>query len=130
MAEKVGHKKSMQVKRKAWLDAIKTGGTSSNDVVEDTEANTHGTETSQMEIEPISHPEPDRIPVPPVQSKRFGQEEIPEDDELDALLAETEANVVAPKRDAQQRQRGPFMETEPDEDEDELDALLAEHNMN
>ena len=118
----------MQVKRKAWLDDVKRGGSASDPTMKDAQEDVPPDETSLMELDPKDRAT-EESPQAQANSEQNVYEQIPEDDELDALLAESGANPVAQKQDMQDRPRGPFMEAEPDDDEDDLDALLAEHDM-
>lgn len=106
MVEKVGHSKRMQVMRKAWLD--------------DTKSSRRGLSPGP----PVAGAEDARDR----ESSIFGElnkenpsagRDAPDEDELDALMADVGASGGAPKK-----QSGPFGQDEPDDDE--LDALLAE----
>lgn len=110
MVEKVGHSKRMQVTRKAWL---------------------YDTKASRR----VLSPDPQRAGAGDFrgttadrESSIFGDldretatasRDAPDDDELDALMAEVGADDTTPVQ-----QGGPSGEDEPDDDE--LDALLAE----
>lgn len=133
MVEAVGHKKMMQVKRKTWLDATKP----------------HQREDSPDrlgDVEMSGALPPDDVQD---QSKAGGEEDddaifgesvglqgngngareetrsdVPdEEDDLDALLAESGPPQRGAAAEEPPKKSGPFEE---DEDEDDLDALLAE----
>lgn len=131
MVEKLGHGKRMQVMRRAWLDEtkpmaargesperegdmemsgalpLKNGGDGERGLFSGDDEDIFPSETAAPK-------EPDN------DTNAAHQDGEPGDDELDALLAETEQQP--PKVT---RPRGPFEEDD-DDDEDELDALLAE----
>jgi replication fork protection complex subunit Csm3/Swi3 len=130
MVEKVGHSKAMQVRRRAWLDDTKPTARDPSPEKDDDVVmsgalpNRDAGDGEQRSESPI-------FPADAIaggQSKaREGtehSEDAPDDDELDALLAEDTAltKTAAPQLP---KQRAPFEE---DEDEDEMDALLAEEN--
>lgn len=130
--EKLGHSKRMQITRRAWLDATKP----------------HQREASPERIRDAVMS--GALPERGVGTQRNGADEsddaifgdlirensaakgsekesqtndAPEDDELDALLADNEAAVPSRTAEAVQRRREPFEEV--DDDEDDLNALLA-----
>lgn len=137
MVEKVGHSKRMQITRKAWLDATKpharedsperfedvqmSGGLGD---AEDVGATAGGADddgfgrASQQEQAGGA-------------DQDHGNEDAPEEDELDALMNENEnaGTGAAPNVPSTHKAPGPF-EEDSDPEEDELDALLAEENNN
>ena len=127
MVEKVGHSKRMQVMRKAWLDATKP---------------------YQRDASPAEEPEVAMAGALPDSDAEGGTENVsrenentdagvsgdatsnnaPDDDELDALLAENAATITTQSARPEETTRGPFEEDD-DIEEDELDALLAEDSL-
>lgn len=131
MIEKLGHKKRMQMMRREWIQEGKPKPPRDDDeddfviptedaVAED--ASTVGTEERRSNVE--SGPETQQLDgaQPRNNHNPFGEEE-PDEDELDALLAESETPAVSKQNNTQ-----PAEDQEPDEDE--LDALMAEDAMN
>lgn len=139
MVEKLGHGKRMQVMRRAWLDGTKP----SADVREPSPEVEVGGEDAVMTgllpkegrrsgiFDDDSEDEEAELAVrrnnapadnAPVQDAY----DAPDDDELDALMADNAA-VPKPVQAAPQRRKGPFDDDE-DEDDDDLDALLAEQS--
>ncbi|KAK6003514.1 hypothetical protein QM012_009285 [Aureobasidium pullulans] len=130
MIEKLGHKKRMQMMRREWIQEGKPKLSRDDDeedfVIPD--------ENAAPETNNIHDSEDHAELAPEAQSNGgaqgrdnhnpFGEEE-PDEDELDALLAESEA---APLPTTKQNNTQPAEDQEPDEDE--LDALMAEDAMN
>ena len=133
IVEKVGHTKRMQVERRVWLDETKPHRRDQSPVHDE-----DGAFTMSGAL-PQSHSQGDReqdgagirdddSTAAAVQrsggdhaSMGKGDNDIPDDDDLDDIFAEHESSTaVAPLR----RQQGPFEDDS--EDEDDLDALLAE----
>jgi replication fork protection complex subunit Csm3/Swi3 len=131
MVEKLGHSKAMQVRRRAWLDETKptarertpevtdevamSGALPVEEEHEDTAAVAGDQTTAQVTA---------RTQNTSTQDNGSPLQDAPEDDELDALMAE----VGAPSEQhlpQQQKKKAPFEE---DDDEDDLDALLAEQS--
>lgn len=110
MVEKVGHSKRMQITRKAWLDDTKASRrdpspdrqASQADDIREGAAGRESSIFGDIDME-----------------KTSAGGDAPDDDELDALMAETNANGTVSAQ--QSRLHG---EDEPDADE--LDALMAE----
>jgi replication fork protection complex subunit Csm3/Swi3 len=132
--EKVGHTKRMQVTRRAWLDATKPRQRDASPEKDDAfvmsgalpEIGTaeNGTNTADKEDDAIFG---DSLPQHEGQddsSRSNGANDAPDDDELDALLAENSSATSVAKTAPGQRKKGPFEDD--DSDEDDLDALLAE----
>lgn len=136
LIEKVGHSKRMNVMRKEWIDESKPGYISKKslagkDEFEDDDLYAAG------EVNPIENrPEQPSNAAPNTSAdvgmaddslfitdsntnrKSTANDELPEDDELEALLAEQETRQAPAKTQ---------ISTNPDsEGEDDLDALLAE----
>ncbi|WPH02173.1 Hypothetical protein R9X50_00502800 [Acrodontium crateriforme] len=121
MIEKVGHSKRMQVTRRAWLDETKPNKRErSPERIEDT-MNDETTGTGETSQKGGDHNTPMNL-----EADR-PQRDAPDDDDLNALLAEAEQNESAKAAPIQQRKpRGPFEDDDDDDpDEDELDALMA-----
>ncbi|KAK4620837.1 Chromosome segregation in meiosis protein 3 [Fulvia fulva] len=126
MVEKVGHSKRMQVMRKAWLDDTKPNRRGQSPDVEMSGA------IGQREVDPDDQDEPARrdedLFAEMVQDKEahdiHAANDAPDDDELDALLAEDGVQSSRPQPQPHVGAKGPFTEDEPDEDD--LDAMLAE----
>ncbi|KAI5199176.1 hypothetical protein AUEXF2481DRAFT_42575 [Aureobasidium subglaciale EXF-2481] len=133
MIEKLGHKKRMQMMRKEWIQESKPKP--SRDEEEDdfvvpnedaaVESNNGPTaeesasnNNSRQEAQSNARAQGGNRQNP------FGEEE-PDEDELDALLAEGEN---APATTSKQHNTQPAEEQEPDEDE--MDALMAEDALN
>lgn len=124
--EKIGHTKRMQVTRRAWLDGTKARHRDASPEREDdvvmsgalpeTESGAERENGAESDDDVIFgksvQPDQPRNDLPGNEQPNDG----PDDDELDALLAETGNTASKPK--------GPFEEDS--EDEDALDALLAE----
>ena len=125
MVEKVGHTKRMQITRKAWLDAAKPHGREeSPERLGDLEM------SGGLGDAPVADGDAALNSASAQQSglgTQLEMEDAPEEDELDALLAE---NATAGQARASHRPppaKGPF-EEDSDPEDDELDALLAEHD--
>ncbi len=134
MVEKLGHTKRMQVMRRAWLDDTKPSASArepSPDELDDTvmsgalpteSARVDGDRSDSEAAQPVRSPTLEDTAV--VSPKAQQSDDAPDDDELDALMAE---DTIAPKPapSQPQRQRGPF-DDDDDEEEDDLAALLQE----
>jgi replication fork protection complex subunit Csm3/Swi3 len=131
--EKVGHMKRMQVTRRAWLDATKPRQRDASPekdadfvmsgALPDTGTGENGTNTADKEDGAIFG---DSSPQHEGQndfSTSSGANDAPDDDELDALLAENSNATSVAKTAPVQRKKGPFEDD--DSDEADLDALLA-----
>jgi replication fork protection complex subunit Csm3/Swi3 len=140
MVEKLGHSKRMQITRKAWIDATKPSRREeSPERREDVADVGEGEVVTSGGLDVLPEPEGEertgsgaRDTTGNAQSEQNSHgDEVPEDDELDALMAEhDEPPAESAKPPAQKPRRGPFEEDGPEEDEmnneDELDALMAE----
>ncbi|CAK4030496.1 Chromosome segregation in meiosis 3 [Lecanosticta acicola] len=126
IVEKVGHSKRMQVMRRSWLDDTKPYRKELTPDVEVSGANEDG-ERSREEREASSSGEATGEPTNANSREQAGTIWAPEDDELDAMLAENGDESVKQAEKPQSKHRGPFEEEDMDEDEDELNALMAEH---
>ncbi|KAG9586125.1 Swi3-domain-containing protein, partial [Aureobasidium melanogenum] len=136
MIEKLGHKKRMQMMRREWIQEGKPKPPRDDDeedfVIPDENAVSENNNAHNSEEQP-DHVESSEL-RPEAQSNGgaqggnnhnpFGEEE-PDEDELDALLAESEA---VPSQTTKQNNTQPADDQEPDEDE--LDALMAEDALN
>lgn len=143
LVEKAGHSKRMQTMRKTWIDEGKPGyATESYTAKQNTDGVqndpsgdiTKGTDIGSADgnIEPASRAVADQTAFDNVGDpedqfvldtrKKPGKDDddaAPEDDELDALLAEQSSSHMSRPKPA-----------EPDsEGEDDFDALLAEHEL-
>jgi replication fork protection complex subunit Csm3/Swi3 len=129
MIEKLGHKKRMQMMRREWIQEGKPKPPRDDDeedfviptedaVPADTSAS--NTEKQSSNVESRSETQQTGGALARNNHNPFGEEE-PDEDELDALLAESED--VPASNDTQ-----PAEDQEPDEDE--LDALMAEDAIN
>ncbi|KAI7184140.1 hypothetical protein KC343_g13903 [Hortaea werneckii] len=135
MVEKVGHSKRMQITRRGWMDATKP----------------HRREDSPERLEDVAmrdDADEDRSPdgtgddifgdrandqqQDTKHSEQRNGDGVPEDDDLDALMAENgdgHQNNASQQQQRKSKPTGPFEEDDDDgPDEDELDALLAEEN--
>jgi replication fork protection complex subunit Csm3/Swi3 len=132
MIEKLGHKKRMQMMRREWIQEGKPKPPRDDDeedfviptedaVPEDNRAGNTEEQSSNVE----SRPETQQTEGAQTRNNHnpFGEEE-PDEDELDALLAESEAAPAVSK----QHNTQPAEDQEPDDDE--LDALMAEDATN
>lgn len=133
MIEKLGHKKRMQMMRREWIQEGKPKPPRDDDeedfVIPDENAAPENDDVPNSEEQlsnAESRPEAQSSGAASVRDNRnpFGEEE-PDEDELDALLAESEAVPLPVTR---QNNTQPAEDQEPDEDE--LDALMAEDAMN
>jgi len=135
MIEKLGHKKRMQMMRREWIQEDKPKPPRDDDeddfviptedaVREDTGAS--NTEEQPSNVEPRVETQQSEGAQPRNNHNPFGEEE-PDEDELDALLAESElASAPAP---ATSKQNNAHTAEDQEPDEDELDALMAEDAM-
>ncbi|OAP60546.1 hypothetical protein AYL99_05548 [Fonsecaea erecta] len=142
LIEKVGHSRRMQIMRKEWIDEGKPG------YIRDREANKIADREKEADkeaddlfvgVQPAADnvgpeaanadvgPEDDSLFVPDLHNNADNGEDdgiLPDDDELDALLAEQETRITT----------RPVAVSKPTEDDDsegddDLDALLAEQEM-
>jgi replication fork protection complex subunit Csm3/Swi3 len=138
LVEKVGHSKRMQVMRKEWIDEGKPGyikkkSSADKDEFEDDdlygsgEVNTMENRTDQRsEATPNTSKDldvaDDSLFIADSNTNRnpSADDDLPEDDELEALLAEQETRQAPPKAQATTNFDS--------EGEDDLDALLAEQD--
>ncbi|GAB1738586.1 hypothetical protein NU219Hw_g3388t1 [Hortaea werneckii] len=141
MVEKVGHSKRMQINRRGWMDATKP----------------HRREDSPERLEDVAMGDDAGSGLPRTERNRspdgsgddtFGERAndgqpgtkhseqsngggVPEDDDLDALMAENgdgNQNAHSHQQQRKPKSTGPFEEDDDGPDEDELDALLAGEN--
>ncbi len=139
LVEKVGHSKRMQIMRKEWIDEGKPGyirdkGRNRDDHEQekdtddlyagDKPAEDKNTSSTAAQAEE----EGDSLFIP--DSRRSGKDvnnenDLPEDDELDALLAEQDASISTVQPRLSNNKTGMDVDVE-FESEDDLDALLAE----
>lgn len=129
MIEKVGHSKRMQVMRKAWLDETKAFN---RDPTPDPAQHGAGSGNAASH----SHNEASRdedLFADMMQEENQqrtatsgGNVDAPDDDDLDALLAENDRRDLTPKTASKAKPAGSFT-ADDGPDDDELDALLAEH---
>ncbi|KAK3071050.1 chromosome segregation in meiosis- protein [Teratosphaeriaceae sp. CCFEE 6253] len=126
MVEKVGHSKRMQMERRVWIEATRPCRAEKgvervgDDIEMSGGLGERGRNESGDEIfggSGASQGSDGRA------KQKDG--EMPDDDELDTLMAESHARVLAPK--PQQARKKPFEEDD-GPDEDELDALMAKQD--
>jgi replication fork protection complex subunit Csm3/Swi3 len=136
MIEKLGHKKRMQMMRREWIQEGKPKPPRDDDeedfVIPTEDAVPADTSAGNTEEQPSiveSRPETQQTEGAPARNNHnpFGEEE-PDEDELDALLAESESAPVSATATSKQNNTPPAEDQEPDEDE--LDALMAEDATN
>ncbi|KAI1627991.1 replication fork protection component Swi3-domain-containing protein [Exophiala viscosa] len=131
LVEKVGHSKRMQVMRKEWIDEGKPGylqerlrrkEEEKEKEIDDLYAgDTHASRDATNTVQPAEEDDSLFVPDTRGSNKLAANEDVlPEDDELDALLAEQDSAVRAPQPASK-----PAMDLD-SEGEDDLDALLAE----
>lgn len=135
MVEKVGHSKRMQVTRRTWLDATKPHQRdASPERISDVQMSGALPTGSRDDQAGAGGHEGDYAmfsgPTAQERTETSGRDdqsqEVPEDDELDALLADNDSSPrSAARMENQLKSRGPFDEDE-DDDFDDLDALLSE----
>ncbi|KAI6829039.1 hypothetical protein KC340_g8675 [Hortaea werneckii] len=140
MVEKVGHSKRMQINRRGWMDATKPHRREDSperlaDVAMGGDAD-GGLRRARGERSPdgrgddiFGERESDEQQTSRQSEQRNGIG-APEDDDLDALMAENgdgnQSNVSQQQQQRRSKPTGPFEEDDDDgPDEDELDALLA-----
>ncbi|KAF2724496.1 Swi3-domain-containing protein [Polychaeton citri CBS 116435] len=128
MIERLGHKKRLQVYRRAWIDESKpTTVREDEERLEDMEMSgtlmnesgdgIFGNNGNAIEDERISEAQ-----------RETGLEEAPEGDELDALMAEGSQNTSHASPDKRgQSNSNHRMSGQDEPEDDELDALLAEN---
>lgn len=137
MVEKVGHSKRMQVMRRTWIDEGKPKPDYVDDKGDELRPADRIEKTNATEDQSQGQEDQTRVPkdgqarsifgngsdslfVPEKQPKPLNESDIPEEDDLDALLAEASAPI--PK--ASDRRKPAAAGSE----EDDLDALLAEYD--
>ncbi|KAK0840921.1 chromosome segregation in meiosis-related protein [Friedmanniomyces endolithicus] len=131
MVEKVGHGKRMAVMRRGWMDGSKPGrGEEGMETVGDKDGDGDGDLGMTGGLGAVGGVGDDLFgeggdaQAGAGQGEdRRGDVEVPEEDELDALMGET-ANT-APRTKPQQQNRAPF-EDDDGPDDDELDALMGQ----
>lgn len=130
LVEKVGHSKRMHVMRKEWIDEGKPGYARDNALRRSQEQQDTGDQHDRQSLAKLENPtilHDDDVPAD-LEDMFFpdpnhahnddnDENEVPDDGELDALLAEQMARTHKPKATA-----APYES----EGEDDLDALLAE----
>jgi len=132
MVEKVGHSKRMQVTRRAWIDATKPSRREeSPERLEDMETSgalpREGLGREGSDAEDLFGENADEQQRGRNTEKGAQSNDMPEDDELDALMAENAPATTGAQDGQQQKRRAPFEEDDDGPDEDELDALMAEN---
>ncbi|TKA23356.1 hypothetical protein B0A50_07564 [Salinomyces thailandicus] len=140
MVEKLGHSKRMQINRRAWMDVTKPNRTeASPERIGDVEMSgaldglpEHEMSRAQSAEDNVFSEDTDIAPRN-AEPGVVRQDEIPEEDDLDALMAADTGTTRGGTGQRQQqqpntKQKGPFEEDDDGPDEDELDALLAESN--
>ena len=132
--EKVGHSKRMQVMRRGWLDATTPRQKDPSPEREDDVVMSGALPATSSGEYGANYPDSDdeqtfgkSLSNTEVQNDatKIGQDnDAPEDDDLDALLAESSNDGPVTNIAPTQQRKGPFEEDE--SDEGDLDALLAE----
>lgn len=127
MVERVGHSKRMQVTRRAWLDDTKPHR---RDLTPPADLQLSGAHGAGDEADGRGVDEAgDLARLTQAQGdasrESHGGTTVPEDDELDALMAEHGPGMIGQSQNFQGRPPGPFGE---ESDEDDLDALMAEQD--
>ena len=118
--EKVGHSKRMAINRKQWIDEGKPGYARDKHLRKEQEEYEKANEDGAPPPKPSGDENEDLDDMFFAdfnKDKEATNGDLPEDDELDALLAEQAARVSPQK---------PLRQTVDSEGEDDLDALLAE----
>lgn len=132
--EKLGHSKKMQMMRKMWIDDSKPRASELRDPTPEPESidmtgsrgvNDGEAHADDRDRDIFGNTSPTHDHREQQRSEVDG--DAPEEDELDALLANGLINPTADRRQQPPRQHVPFEEDDPDEDE--LDALMAENDM-
>jgi hypothetical protein len=147
MVEKVGHSKRMQSMRKEWIDEGKPGYRDKAQQEEDArEQKRKDSENAENTTADTRDDGDDLFFADPNRPTEKAPENAPEDDELDALLAEQSAaskplhmqadsegeddlDALLAEQDSRVSQPVPNAQQEaptPDDEDDNLDALLAE----
>lgn len=144
MVEKLGHSKRMQITRRAWIDGTKPSRReASPERLADIEmrGGLDGLPEQRAlrqdgsdDDDDLFGEHSDQRPAGDADGPEIEPNDMPEDDELDALMAENPPSAPsAPGASSrpQQKPKGPFEEENGDDggdepDQDELDALLAE----
>ena len=124
MIEKVGHSKRMAVMRKEWIDEGKPGYARDKALrkqQEEHEKSGDGEEMAAKATDRNTEESDDMFFTDSNQQNEQANDKQPEDDDLDALLAEQAARV-SPKK--------PTRNVLDSEGEDDLGALLAEQDTN
>ncbi|KAF2712634.1 hypothetical protein K504DRAFT_464704 [Pleomassaria siparia CBS 279.74] len=131
MIEKLGHSKSIQLHRKAWIAEGKPGHATGSDAEEDVvampdEAMDRDTDHMEGVVEGDTAREPglqDKRPQEPETRTLRPADDDPDEDELDALLAEVDLqNIsVAP--------RPPLTAPEEDSFDDDMEAMAEMEGM-
>jgi len=129
MVEKVGHSKRMQITRRNWMDETKArpramsvervGDVEMSGALGGDTAGEHPQGEDEMNHDDAIYAETARA-----QAVQQDDTDMPEDDELDALMAEQSANIPQQPPTQPQRHKGPFEDDDAESDGDELDALL------
>ncbi|KIX02532.1 uncharacterized protein Z518_08473 [Rhinocladiella mackenziei CBS 650.93] len=137
LVEKAGHSKRMQVMRKEWIDEGKPGYIKEKTKKADEEREKEGdtddlsagdSKTSgnnwenNASVSPRVDAEGGSLFIPDSRPTRDDENNLPEDDELDALLAQQD-NARAPHAPKSTSRQAMDLDSE---GEDDLDALLAE----
>lgn len=124
MVEKVGHSKRMALVRKEWIDEGKPRYARDKALrkeQEEHEKSGDGEEVAAKATDGNTEESDDMFFANSNQQKEQANDNQPEDDDLDALLAEQAARVSPQK---------PTRNVVDSEGEDDLDALLAEQDTN
>jgi replication fork protection complex subunit Csm3/Swi3 len=135
MVEKVGHSKRMQITRRTWLDETKPfqKDPSPEPILPDShgpvgDEDLFADMMAENDAEQIQNPNGEignaSAPASTARKGPFENDDQPDEDELDQLLAE-QANPEGTRSRLAQVRQGPFI----DDDDDDLDALLAEQDQ-
>lgn len=124
MAEKLGHSKRMQVSRRAWIEETKSS--QRQDDNDEDDRPTGPSDQQEKDSDPILRPGAGGGAKE--HDPQDFTDQMPEEDDMDALLAEEARAAQAKPQPIRSRQKGTFEDDneESEPDEDELEALWAE----
>ncbi|KAI7180730.1 hypothetical protein KC343_g12456 [Hortaea werneckii] len=139
MVEKVGHSKRMQITRRGWMDATKPHrredsperleDVAMGDAADSGLRRADGNRSPDVTGDDVFGGRANDEQQASRQSEQRNGDGVPEDDDLDALMAEDgdrNRNNSSEQQQRKSKPTGPFEEDDDDgPDEDELDALLA-----
>ena len=126
MVEKLGHSKRMQVSRRAWIDETKSSQERDDEEYEEHEERQRSSKDAQAGDGDVSS-KPEASSGRKNQELQDSRDQVPEDDDLDALLAEEASAAQMGPQNTMPRRKGPFDDND-DEDEPGEDKLDAPHS--